>query len=35
VSVNLNGNASLANTEDAIIYGQIVNRSWTGAQAIR
>lgn len=34
-SVGLNGNTILASDEEAVIYGQLINRSWTGVQALR
>ena len=34
-SVGLNGQTNLASDEEAVIYGQLINRSWTGVQALR
>jgi hypothetical protein len=34
-SVGLNGKTILASDEEAVIYGQLINRSWTGVQALR
>ena len=34
-SVGLNGQTMLASDEEAVIYGQSINRSWTGVQALR
>ncbi|MEB3311320.1 MAG: hypothetical protein VKJ02_13925 [Snowella sp.] len=35
VSVGSNGKASWAGDEDAVTYGQLMNRSWTGIQALK
>lgn len=34
-SVGLNGQTNLVSDEEAVIYGQLINRSWTGVQALR
>lgn len=35
VSVGLNGETTLASDQEAVTYGQLLNRSWTGVQALR
>jgi len=34
-SVGLNGKTILASDKEAVTYGQLINRSWTGVQALR
>jgi hypothetical protein len=34
-SVGLNGQTNLVSDEEAVTYGQLINRSWTGVQALR
>ena len=35
VSVGLNGKTMLVSDEEAVTYGRMINRSWTGVQAMR